>query len=406
MDAAGVTTGQGKGERVINWLTKLEGSTPPPLQSQRIRTRPIPRPDADFEDPEDQETELKKNWWQSQLVWLAQPGIADIVDITNHSVTVDAANITTSEDPDAEIPTTWSDDPHDYPRELVDGTLPEWLEGTLVSAPLTVEAEFTLTEVPSELSDTLKALLKRLFGDVGNTITRYAKVTGTNANTREYYAPATVSGPPEWPASGIATAYMNSFSAAAWSGSLTLTGDTQPRVALGTLANVTGHHAAWSSMGAVVRSVSYSPDSHSVTVSCATPDGYGFSDFYQLQNAIKDAAGVDPRGAAELRTKAIPSTGGRIRGAGFTANRGVGSDDRKGESMGGLVPWDCTREGLLTLRVWPADMWDGAGDHYEINCLGVIIAPEAYVDIPVEEDAGSGHLYVRCPVDDTDDLHG
>ncbi|RYD27543.1 MAG: hypothetical protein EOP86_24380, partial [Verrucomicrobiaceae bacterium] len=151
-DTAGAVGGQGRGAYVINWPVRLEGPAPPPLLSQRIRTRPIPRSD-DPEEPEHDETELKTNWWQTRLPWLRLPGVAEIVTISGHEVSVDPPDITPSEDETEDIPTTWSEDPADYPRELVDGAIPPWLPRA--AAPLTVSAAFTLGD-PSGLSGSVR----------------------------------------------------------------------------------------------------------------------------------------------------------------------------------------------------------------------------------------------------------
>ncbi|MDB6133294.1 MAG: hypothetical protein JWM59_1537 [Verrucomicrobiales bacterium] len=404
-DTGGAIGTDGKGPYVINWPVRLEGATPPPLLSQRIRTRPIPHSDNP-DEPEEDETELKTNWWQTRLRWLRLPGVAEITTISDHLVTVDPPEVTESEDDSEEIPTTWSVDPDDYPRELVDGTIPPWLPK--VAAPLTISATFKLGDT-SGLLDATKEKLKKIFGDTltDAEIPGEAQVTGTDANTREYAALSSWPSPPDWPAGGIASSYMAAFDSAVWEGNLTLTGAQQPLVPLGTRVNVSGFASAWSSMAAVVRNVSYSPVAHQTSIGCDAPDNFGFGDFYELQLTMRKAAGTDARTAALRRTQAIPADGGRVQGGGMSANRSSGTTAKGGGSTAGtLVPWACDRASAMELRVWPAAMWDGQGNHFQPVIGLTETVPEQYYDFTLTSESGDGALYVECTVDDSDDLHG
>lgn len=403
-DSAGSIGTDGKGPYVINWPVRLEGATPPPLLTQRIRARPIPHSDNP-DEPEEDETELKTNWWQTRLRWLRLPGVAEITTISDHLVTVDPPDITESEDSSEGIPTDWSTDPDDYPRELVDGTIPPWLPKS--AAPLTISATFKLGDTAA-LEEDVKEKLKKIFGDVltDAEIPGEAQVTGTDANTREYAALSSWPSPPAWPAGGIATSYMNAFSAAVWEGNLTLTGAQQPLVPLGTRVNVAGFASAWTSMAAVVRNVSYSPIAHQTSIGCDAPDNFGFGDFYELQLTMRQAAGTDARSAALRRTQAIPADGGRVQGGGMSANRSSGTTAKGGGTSGGLVPWACDRASAMELRVWPAAMWDGQGNDFQPVIGLTETVPGEYYDFTITTDAGDGALYVECTVDDSNDLHG
>ncbi|MES2706407.1 MAG: hypothetical protein V4726_07370, partial [Verrucomicrobiota bacterium] len=399
-DTAGTIGTEGRAPGVINWLINLEGATPPPILTQKIRTCPIPHSDNP-EHPEEDETEGKMNWWQSKLDWLNLPGVAELVTIEKHRVIVDKPNITPSEDPDDEIEDTWSTDPDDYPRELVDGTIPDWRPE--VAAPLTIRAQFVLATVPDDMPEWIVEELKAVFGRK-NRVKRKAQVTGTDATTREYAALASYPDPPPWPAPGLAADYMESFDVDPWAGSMTLVGDSQPIARPGTKVNVAGYHSAWSSMGAVVQSVDYSPEAHTVKVRCAPPGNFGIGDFYELQQAAKKMAGSDERAAADRRTQALPNSGGRVRGGRFTSNRSVSNDDEP--SGGDIVPWQCERDADFTLKVWPAPMFDGRGHSFWPTIGMTTTAPETPYTFEFAEDAGDGNLYVECTVDDTDEVHG
>ena len=304
-DVSGSIGTQGKSRRVINWFVRLEGAEPGPQQEQLIRTRAIPA-DAD--------TTGKKNFWRAHLPWLDDTTMAAGTTITAHTITVDPPRV--DADDAGEVSDTWSTVAADYPRELVDGAIQSWMQ--VESAPVTVKAEFAWSG--GALTDAVKAI----FGPTGSKIVPLqVKVTGTDANSRMYRTLSAGGTIPDFPAPGLAASFMAAFASAVWEGGLTLTGETQPIIKPGSVLNLTGYESAWGSMAAVIQSVSYDPQAHSLTVSCGPPRVMGFGDFYELQRVFKKKKYLSTAAAREFRILGYSNGGGKVTGGQRTPMRSV-----------------------------------------------------------------------------------
>lgn len=311
-DSAGSVGTDGKAPDVINWLVPLEGNDPAPVEEQEIKTRPIP------EDGASQTT--LRNYFKKHLPWLTD-AIAESITISNLTRTIAPPADGLDEDPSAEVEEEdYSTDPDDYPRELVSGGIRPWMGKE--SAPMTVRADFSYSG-----TGTLPAGLAKVFGPSG-TITRefYTQITATDASTRVYRALAESLTVPSFPSAGLAAAYMATFPAAVWEGSVTKTGAAQPIYRPGIKLNVTGFESAWASMAAMVKSVSFDSLGHAVTVTVGAPAGLDFGDFFAAQRLLKKRRLLSDGAAAARRTQAQRS-GGKTRGQTRPANRASATSD-------------------------------------------------------------------------------
>ncbi len=393
-DVSGSIGTQGKAERVINWMVRLEGAEPGPQQQQLIRTRAI---------PDNADTSGKTSFWRAHLPWLDDTDMASGVSITSHSITVDEPRV--DEDATGEVPDTWSTDPDDYPRELVDGAIQPWMGK--VSAPVTVAARFAWS------GGTLTDEVQAIFGPSGLEVRSYeVKVTGTDANTRNYTALAAGATIPDWPSAGLAASFMSAFSAAVWEGQATVTGETQPIIKPGCVLNLTGYESAWGTMAAVVQSVSYNPGSHSLTVTCGAPRVMGFGDFYELQRVFKKKKYLSYQAAYERRVEGRPSGGGKVTGGNQTPMRSVTTPGGGGSSApaGALQTvlrkvgsdWNVgVTPGIISAVESSTPTIEPAGT--EMEGATVFWFSE---NIPATDYEDTRYVYLKLVLDDSDDYEG
>lgn len=393
-DSAGSIGTQGKSPKVINAFISMEGTDPGPVQEQQIRTRKV---------PDDTETEEKTNFWRAHLPWLDNTTMATDVTISSHAVTVDAPRITA--DDDEVVPEIWSTDPDDYPQELVDGTVQPWM--SKIYAPLTITAHFTWGG--STLTDAVRAI----FGPTGaDTVERTVKITGTTARTKIYRSLGTSGTIPDWPATGLAAAYLAGFSAAVYEGSASVTGEAQPLILPGSKLNLSGYDSDWGSMNAIIQSASYDPQKHTVSLACGAPRTLSFADFRELQNTFKKRRIIAPAFAFEKRTTARPGNGSKVTGGQGTAMRSV--------TMPGGGSSASARALQTVLRkagsIWNLGITNGAVLG-EFSTVPVIQPDNVAIDLapvtwfaeeltPPGTAGGFAFLYLKLFIDDSDDYAG
>jgi hypothetical protein len=390
-DVSGTIGTQGKSRRVINWFVHLEGAEPGPQQTQQIRTRAI---------PENTDVSGKMNFWRAHLPWLDNSVLATGTAITEHTRTVDPPRVET--DPVGEVPETWSTDPDDYPRELVDGTIQPWM--AKLSAAITIKAKFAWS------GGTLTDAVKAIFGPLGTEVREYSvQLTGTDASTKNYATLAAGAAIPDFPAAGLAASFMAAFAGAVWEGGLTLTGEDQPIIRPGSILNVTGYEAAWGSMAAVVQSVSYDPQGHSLTVSCGPPRVMGFGDFYELQRVFKKKKYLSTSAAYETRTSAQPSGGGKVTGGQQTPMRSVTTPGGGGGSaLAGALQTLLRRSGTdWNIGITPGiiSAVDSHTPTIEPDGTAMVGLPSYWWDdtLAGTDVAHTRFIYLKVLIDDTDD---
>lgn len=172
----------------------------------------------------------------------------------------------------------------DYPREIVEGTLPEWTRKRYrpVSALATLAIIGTTVETDGDLEKALLEIftVRKTFGSTEYLCAEASgQVTGTNATTKNYKRTVSFDGG-ETPPTGIAAALLAELSETRHTGSLTLLGDeidTVPRI--GNALNLTGGRTEWETMAEIIQSLDHDLDSGTTTIILAARtawcDGYG-----------------------------------------------------------------------------------------------------------------------------------
>jgi len=237
-----------------------------------VKTRPIPAPAAT-------DTNAKK-WWISHIPQLSSLYAAldetqqtDLLtslllpsaatdDILPHTLRVVP---TEGDDPDwpndDDQPDEDTEDPTDYPRELISGTIHSWMRRK--AAP--IEARVTIAITPAGLAALPakpRALAERIFqttrtfgANTYRTANLHAAITGTNAITKTYRHIASYDPGDPIPAN-LAQNYYNSLTPAQYEGTVTiLETEADPAQYIGKKLNITGGRTEWATMNAAIQQI-------------------------------------------------------------------------------------------------------------------------------------------------------
>ncbi|MES2705117.1 MAG: hypothetical protein V4726_00810 [Verrucomicrobiota bacterium] len=367
-DTAGAVTGR----RVAHFTIPLRGASII-TQQQEIETLDIP----------DGIGELGP-WLKKKFPEIAD-GNPEAGDLTIHSFTQEVA---------ADEKTGPGGALENYPRELIKGSIQPWMSG-VSAAPvrITINIEFTG-------SAATKPKLARLFNNLSRREDFYVELTGTDAEDQTYRT-AGGSGGEEVP-EGLADAFFEAFQSVPDEGEYTSTAaDPDVGIYPGMALSLTGS-----------ATVTGSPVQSTVTDALT---GTTTVRFGPMNQALSPSGFLEVLRAGQ-RQHPLVNPGGGIRtdaasgAAGNTVHGATGSrwknTGRSYTPEGGPTPWLCARTAPLTLRVYPALILDGLGNMVWCVYDGVDAEAEAYFDIALPASAGSGWLYLRCEVDDSNDLHG
>ena len=258
------------------WLDAQANSTA--QETVDVVTRPLPA------DGASDQTNLRK-WWKHQIPWLKRLIEKEGLDISNvkfhgHKLEVVPPPEDLDSDPDGETAVTWSTEPTDYPRELVQGEAPEWLQKSKVVAPVRATVELELTATPANKAQ------KKVFGEDGKRrIPITVQVKGTNLSRGRYTGvPSGGAEPPAFPADGLAELLYNQVTEVRYQGSGTLVGDDCPLDILpGMRLGITGGVEAWEDMAAPVWEVSFNPDMGSTAVRFGPLGSFTIDDLQEQQ---------------------------------------------------------------------------------------------------------------------------
>ena len=217
------------------------------------------------------------------------------------------------------------DNPGDFPRELLDGTIEDWMgvrtAKLLVQASIGYEAATIEAIANDGVRNDFKALFPRRF-ETGGKVYYYntfsVQVTGTNAQTKVYRAPASVTYTPaaSTPENSLlqninlAENYAAGLAELHWSGTFTVVeaeaGGTEY---LGKVVNITGGDPRWEAMRALVQVVETDIESGTTTVTVGPPDQADFTALEDQEATIPESSTVTYDYATDQNAQASAAGG-------------------------------------------------------------------------------------------------
>lgn len=284
--------GPASGPRVISNVIELAGGQMQ-FQKQRIKTRELPS------DHGEMKAWLKKKY----------PDLKDVPD-GHWSVKMLSKKLVPEpdDDPDPEpinpqAERLHADDVDDLPRELVKGTIEDWMRKKVGR----VRIEFSVKILPSANAAS-KKLLEPLL-----TITALTPVA-TNATTKIYKGVTQWVAPDKVP-TGIAEAIYSSLSAYQYEGSITtVMEDVSGDRFHGRKLNIAGGRGEWAAMNALVHSASFDIASGSTTVSVGPAPFLAAQDMLELARLLRGRPvtwmSEDERTSNELGAEKDPGSKG------------------------------------------------------------------------------------------------
>jgi hypothetical protein len=263
------TDGPDEGPKVLCSVVPLQGMT---MQGQksRLHCRTIPT-----------SQETAKAWLKLHYVHLA--------DIPDAEFNVTGWGRKMLEEPDDHpapinpraIRLDHDEDPDKYPRELVRGSIEDWMRvrvGRMLISP-TVKAAAGASEATKE------ALAKG---------TPPFPITATNARNKIYFGPSQWVAPEDVPSGIAASVYASIVAAAKYEGSFTFSSEEMPLTQfVGKKVNFTGSDSSeLTTMGAPVNSMSWDIESGQVSVNFGPPNFLSPNDFLEFQRLLARAQPV------------------------------------------------------------------------------------------------------------------
>jgi len=187
-----------------------------------------------------------------------------------------------------------------YNKVLVSGPLPEWTNKKVVPVEFTGELSWT---------------------EPNGTEVKRAKhsvtLDTTNAETRKYTREIAYTPPDPFP-TGLAQAMHEALSVVHWQGSFVLSEEEcSGGVSPGSVLNLSGGLAAWSTMRAVVQQVAFDIDAGSTTIGFGPPEHLGPQDIVALLNANRRRI---THYSADTRATGLATGGQEVDTGGKTPN--------------------------------------------------------------------------------------
>jgi hypothetical protein len=288
-----------------------------------VVTRTVPADGAGGDDGTTDQVALRK-WWGFHLPWLNHPDIAPFVEsgkivLCAHKVTVGPGPGTTDS---GGVPSfehfgdggtndsDYSTDPEDYPRELVDGTIPATRTQTRV-APCVAHVTVKWAGEPA---DATEVIFKLFTSSLSKAWEQSASYTGTDMTTQRITQidSAEFQTAEPWP-TGIAAAAFAAMDYPHFQGSATLVGETMSVVRPGKLLAFSGGRSEWNAMDAPVQSVALDLLSRRSTITFGPAGVLTVNDLYEyLRMSRSSPAAPGGSGAAASRETAAPASGGSV----------------------------------------------------------------------------------------------
>lgn len=255
--------GPDKGPRVLSTVIELAGGQMQ-FQKARIQTRPI---------PEDSDSPGIKAWVKKKYLHLREVPEADFEVTAFFKTLIDDPD----DHPDPINPRAERlpvDDADDLPRELVRGTIEDWMRKKV--GEVYIQLGITPNAGASLLSKSQIAKGTPAFS-----------VVATNATTKIYKGVTSWVAPESAP-SGVAASVYNALAAYQFEGTVSLELDdvTATRYHARRL-NLTGGAGEWESMGAMIHGFSFDVDSGSATLSIGPAPHLSAEDFLELQRLMR-----------------------------------------------------------------------------------------------------------------------
>ena len=233
------------------------------VQKQQIQTRDLPTTSGDAID----------------YLKLKYPVIKDIdeskINVTAWTTLVIPSGDTEADAIDSKIPRVPGSNRSDLPRELVKGSVTEWMRKKVgrVLVEMTVEADSSASEEEKKKIESLPP---------------HFSVTATNATTKIYQGVSSFTAPGAVP-TGIAQAFYETLvNGCYYEGSLTLVGEELTTFNFGgSKLNLTGSAiTAWASMGAPIHSVTQDLQSGRTVINFGPNPEYSFQDFLEFLSLL------------------------------------------------------------------------------------------------------------------------
>ena len=282
----------------------VEGSN---VQSEYapITTETIPQSDAEADDI--------KEWWINQTPELANiahthgvEALRDILNIPQFSVPADnvvAHNITVVDDgierpepinPNS-TPVTQTLDPQDYPRYIIEGSLPEWAGRRFRRVRATSTLAVRVDVIEAIINDELRTQMMEIFNlpktyeDTDYLTANFAgEVTGTNARTRTYPRTVTFDLGEEIPI-GIAQDLLTQLNLRRYSGSFATVAQESDIIArIGHRIQFTGSdRPEWDAMSEIIQEVTYDFTKGRTSITFGPPELLGATDLIERRRATR-----------------------------------------------------------------------------------------------------------------------
>jgi hypothetical protein len=261
---------------------------------QRIRAETIP-PDGSTGD-------TVENWWKEHVPWLKDYANANLA-VGGHLIAFArrvAPPEAASEDQEVEDST----DPGDYPRELIFGTIEDWMqvkaERLIVSATIACNAaenEKVLKQFPDRV---------KIGGTAYPAVKVSVEITGTDAVTKLYKGLASYS-PAEATPTGIAQHLYEALLEVHHEGRLTVAEAEVGETILhpGRVLNITdAERTEWGTMAALIQSVDEDIQSGRTRIAFGPPGHLAPQDYVELMRALRRSSPT--WWTIESRTEAEP----------------------------------------------------------------------------------------------------
>ena len=288
-------------------------------QKQSVVTKGLPQPDA--------AGTTVAEWFLNRNPWLKKAGLsAEKLKMVQNSweSAMDPQGQLASDGQTA-LNDGW--DTGNLPRELVGGSITDWMEAawpSLKTGQLTLGACFQYNGLLEDISDTQQRQFVSDWFNMGdprdpnyNLRWFYDGVIATNAQNQVYSAVTSSTGGEPVP-EGLAEQLYIALNTLHYEGSFVTTeAEIGRAVGLGNKLHLTGGRAEWAAMGAMVQEVSWAVASGTTTIKFGPPEHLSAQDMVEFLRGIRQS---NPSSAGAERTTGASAGAATVNGAGKSAN--------------------------------------------------------------------------------------
>ncbi|MFC5049255.1 hypothetical protein ACFPK9_01295 [Rubritalea spongiae] len=312
-------------------------------------------------------------------------------------------------------PIEQSEEVGDYPRYIVEGSLPYWAKKRYALVACSSTLAIAKTDYDLLPDGSLKKMLEEVFS-LPKTFnsTEYltanfaAQIMGTNARTKNYKRVVT-SDPGEEPPMGIAAGLLSQLSVVRYSGSVTLLQDDATlNVHPGYKVNLTNGLTEWASMGESVSEVYCDIAEGETTVSFGPSEALGAADMVERLRAARSNAFYYKIQSGEDEIE--EGIGGGVASAVLNFSRvGGGSGGSTSECILGdmLVDADNSTESVTKYKIRSGYLYGaGSTEFLEKDNLTPVHEDKVWVQVDITIDEVDGVLMNTFSVDDVEIYQG